>query len=216
MDYIEMTVKEVKTNCRTLSEEIYKSGFRPELVIFIARGAFQIGKIISENFKCPLAEIRCSRNGGKSKDFLAPVLKCIPAGIKAKLREKEMNKNLKSGDGARTTEFNVSSWSRFDGAKKILLVDDSIDSGYSMRAAYDCITEYFDGAEVKVAVINEFDGAEKIIKADYCLLRNKLISGPWSNDSPEHRRFLRRYEDWKAQEKRYEATDSERDTTETT
>lgn len=207
MEYREMSAKEVKQSSRALSEMVLNDGYRPDLVVFIAKGAFQIGKIISENLECSLAEISCSRKGGKSKALFAPILKVLPSGIKAMLREKEMNKNLSDKDSSRETIFDVSSWSRYEKVKKILLVDDSIDSGYSMSAAYDAVSEYFNEAEVRIAVINVFDGSENITEANYFLSRNILISGPWSNDSKEHKRFLRRYEEWKEKEKKYGTND---------
>ncbi|MCQ2538622.1 MAG: phosphoribosyltransferase [Lachnospiraceae bacterium] len=208
MEYKEMTAAEVKKCCRSLSEEILQTGYNPDLVVFIAKGAFQIGKIISENFDCPMVEINCSRKGSKLKNALSPFFKLIPSGLKAMLREKEMNNLSKKADSERTAEYDVVSWSKHDSAKRILLVDDSIDSGYSMRAAYDCVKEYFAGAEVRIAVINEFEGSEKVISSDYCLLQNTLISGPWSADSKEHKRFIARYEEWKKQERKNETADA--------
>lgn len=216
MEYRELTAADVKTNCRALSEEILQTGFRPDVVVFIAEGAFQIGKIISENFQCGLVEIHCSRKGSDIKNRLTPILALIPSGIKAKLREREMNRLNRKIDSEREASFDVRSWSKYDSAKRILLVDDSIDSGFSMRAAYDCVKEFFDGAEIRVAVINEFEGTDDVIKADYCIFQNTLISGPWSSDSREHKRFIRRYEEWKALENTDETNDSEGDTTKAT
>ena len=197
MNYVELSAKDVKERCRTLSEQVSASGFRPDLVIFIAKGAFQIGKIMSDNLSCPLAEISCKRSGGKLKEKLSPVLKLIPGRVRGFIREKEMNKRNKKNNSERSTEYNVKQWSEYDNAERVLIVDDSIDSGSSMRAAVDAASEFFQKAEIRTAVLNVFDGSEAIVKADYHLTDNLLISGPWSNDSKEHKKFLSQYRRWK-------------------
>ena len=201
MNYLELSAQNVKEKSRELSYKIKDSGFTPELVIFVARGAYQIGKIVSDNFNCPLLEIRCRREGGKIKDIISPILTSLPGKVKNCLRRGEMfvRNNFEQHESLseRYTEYDNHLWEKHKDVKKVLIVDDSADSGLSLRAVYDTVTDFFKDAEVRTAVINYFDEALTACRIDYCIYSNTYISGPWSNDSKEHDRFLKKYEEYR-------------------
>lgn len=205
MNYMELSARNVKDKSRELAKKISDDGFSPELVIFIARGAYQIGKIISDDLSCPLSEIKCTREGGRIKDKLNPMLKKLPRGVKTMLRRTEMfvRNNFEQHESLseRYTEYDIKDWEKYKDVSSVLIVDDSADSGLSLSAAVTTVSEYFDKAVVKTAVINYFDEALTTCKIDYYLYSNTYISGPWSNDSKEHEMFLKKYNDWKKETK---------------
>ena len=77
--------------------------------------------------------------------------------------------------------------------KKILVVDDSIDTGHSMKQVVDFVRQHFTKAEIRIFVLNEMTGQEPIIKADYTLFRNTIMRTPMSSDSREYYKFLKLY-----------------------
>ena len=77
-----------------------------------------------------------------------------------------------------------------------MLVDDSVDTGYSIKCAKEVIEKYFNKAEVRVAALNYFDKSEKIVVTNYYLYNEKMLLGPWSNDSSENKKYLQEYGDW--------------------
>ena len=81
--------------------------------------------------------------------------------------------------------------------KSILLVDDSIDSGNSIKLTKEKIQKFFPKANIKVAVFNVMKKAT--IKPDYTLYKDMMICGPWSNDSKENVDYLKDYYDWRKQ-----------------
>lgn len=194
MDYLELSIKSVEEKCNELYKVIRKN-YDYDLVIFIAKGSYIIGKNIADLNKVPLLEIFAKRKGGKFKKIIKPLLKFVPKNILIKLRNKEMNSNYHERNYERSVTFDKSKYYKFNDKKRILLVDDSIDSGNSMRLVKSVIEEYFNNADVKVAVFNTM--SKSIIKADYSLYENVMICGPWSNDSKENDEYLELYDNWR-------------------
>lgn len=194
MDYLELSIKNVEEKSKELYEKIIKE-YDYDLVIFIAKGSYLIGKELSELNNVPLLEIFATRKGSKLKKAVSPFLKLIPKKILIKLREKEMNSTYHETNNDRTVSFDESTYSKFTDKKRILLVDDSIDSGNSIVLTKNEIKKFFSHAEVKVAVFNVMNKAT--IKPDFCVYENTMICGPWSNDSSEHRKCNELYFDWK-------------------
>ena len=77
MKYIELSIEDLKKTNKELVKIISKSNIKYDLVIFIAKGSYLIGKGIADELKLPLLEINASRKGGKLKKILKPILKII-------------------------------------------------------------------------------------------------------------------------------------------
>lgn len=196
MNYQELSIK----NLNEINKELYKKinkKYKYDCVIFVAKGAFLIGKSLSELADVPLLEIYATRKGGKLKKLVNPVLKVLPEKLKMYLRSKEMKSNVHAKDPNRQINYNSDIWNKYKKCKKILLVDDSIDTGYSALLAKNTIANYFRKSEVKVAVINLFDQAKAVYEPDFYMYENTMFKGPWSNDSKENKRFIKEYKEWK-------------------
>jgi hypoxanthine phosphoribosyltransferase len=191
---MELSIENVEKKCNDLYN-IINEQYDYELVIFIARGSYLIGKYLSELNDVPLLEIYATRKGGKFKKIIKPLLKIIPKKILIKLRKKEMKSSYHEINNDRQISFDEKKYSEYKSKKKILLVDDSIDSGNTMKLAKQAIEQYFDNADVKIAVFNVMSKAT--IKVDYYLYRDMMICGPWSNDSKECNKYLKLYNEWK-------------------
>ena len=129
--------------------------------------------------------------------IISPFLKIIPTSIKNVLRKKEFNSNYHEKNNERSISFDEDKWNQYKNCKKILLVDDSVDTGYSIKYAKEAIEKFFDKATVKVAAINYFEKSKKIVNTDYYLYTEKMLLGPWSNDSKENKEYLNEYYSWK-------------------
>ena len=194
MNYVELSIKDVENKCNELYKEIIKD-YNYDLVIFIARGSYIIGKCLADLNNAPLLEIYATRKGGKLKKIIKPLFKFIPKKILIKLRKKEMNSNYHEKNNDRSVSFDENLYSKFKDKKKILLIDDSIDSGNSIKLTRDVISNYYKDADIKVAVFNVM--SKSSIKADYNLYEDMMICGPWSNDSKECNEHVRMYKEWK-------------------
>ncbi len=194
MQYQEMTLEDVNNNSLKLYN-IIKKDFDYDLVIFIAKGSFLIGKELSRLNNTELLEISAKRKGNKFKSILKLFKKIIPKKILIKLRKKEMESNYHLKKNERKIEYDKDLYMKNINKKKILLVDDSIDTGNSIKLSKEELVKVFKNSTIKIAVFNVMDKA--IIKPDYYLYKNTMICGPWSNDSKYYSTHIKEYNLWK-------------------
>ncbi len=196
MNYVELSSKDVENKTSELYNKILSTDYKFDLVIFIAKGSYTIGKKLSELGNCPLLEIKATRKGNKLKKIISPFLKLIPKKIKMYLRNKEVKSNVHEKNIERNVIYNVEKWSKYKECKNIILVDDSVDTGYSIKACKEEIERFFPNSNIKVAAFNYFEKSENIIKVDYSIYKEMMMNGPWSNDSKYHKEFLKEYDNW--------------------
>lgn len=196
MNYVELSSKDVENKTSELYNKILSTDYKFDLVIFIAKGSYTIGKKLSELGNCPLLEIKATRKGNKLKKIVCPFLKLIPKKIKMYLRNKEVKSNIHEKNIERNVIYNVEKWSKYKECKNIILVDDSVDTGYSIKACKEEIERFFPNSNIKVAAFNYFEKSENIIKVDYSIYKEMMMNGPWSNDSKYHKEFLKEYDNW--------------------
>ena len=196
MELLELSRKKLTEENKKLYKKVIKD-YNYDLVIFIARGSYLIGRDLADLNNTPLLEVYATRKGGKFKKLVSPILKIIPRGIKNILRKKEFNSNYHEKNNERSISFNENIWSKYKDCKKIVLVDDSVDTGYSIKYAKETIEKFFTKATVKVAAINYFEKSKKIVDTDFYLYNEKMLLGPWSNDSKENKEYLNEYYEWK-------------------
>lgn len=198
MNYIELSSKDVENKTIELYNKISKD-FKFDLVIFVAKGSYTIGQKLSELGNCPLLEIKATRKGNKLKKIISPFLKLIPKKIKMYLRNKEVKSNVHEKNVERNVIFDKEIWSKYKECKNIVLVDDSVDTGYSIKACKEEIERVFPNANIKVAAFNYFEKSTNVISIDYYIYKETMMNGPWSNDSKFHKEFLEKYNNWKLQ-----------------
>lgn len=193
MDCLELSIESLKSKCFTWTKELKKQ-YSPDIIIYVAKAGYLIGKEMSSGFGVPLIGINAERKGNNLKTVLQPLLKFIPT----KLRYLIIKTELKSGIHKKATERNIYFKDNIKGInieniKNILIVDDSVDTGYSIKAVKDVVQKAFKNADIKVAALNVWDKSEEIIKTDYALYKNTIIKAPMSKDSKEYKEFLRIY-----------------------
>ncbi len=195
MELLELSRKNLQEENRKLYKKII-SKYNYDLVIFIARGSYLIGKDLADLNNVPLLEIFARRKGGKLKKVISPLLKIIPKRVKNILRKKEFNSNYHEKNNERHITFDEKQWGKYKNKANILLVDDSVDTGYSIKYAKEEIERFFKSSIVKVAAINYFEKSKKIVDTDFYLYSEKMLLGPWSNDSKENKDYLKEYNIW--------------------
>ena len=185
MDYIDLSMTELYKICRKWCRDIQEE-YSPHLVIYIARGGYIIGRAMEAGFRVPLLGIEARRSG---------LLSILPRRICNSLRKKEIHSGVHKKRQTRHIEFHqeINHIHQPEAIKKILVVDDSIDTGHSMKQVVDFVRQHFTKAEIRIFVLNEMTGQEPIIKADYTLFRNTIMRTPMSSDSREYYKFLKLY-----------------------
>ncbi|MEH7444005.1 phosphoribosyltransferase [Bacillus sp. JJ1122] len=169
--------------------------FRPEVVVFIAKGSFIIGDTISKYFNVPLIEVYAVREGNKLKELISPLLKIIPKNLKNHLRKRELQSGIHNNNSNRKVYF-AKEQEILDKVSNILIVDDSIDTGHTAKQVYDFLLSNFGDKTVKFACLNYFEMSKKVFSGDFTLYKNHIIIGPWSKDSKYYHDFKKRYFEW--------------------
>lgn len=194
MDCVELSIKSLEEKCNTWACGIKKT-FNPDLVIYIARGGYLIGKAMSDVFHTPLLAINSQRHGNSLKELLVPILSRLPRRLCNLLREIELKSNIHNKKNNRSISFVLDTvYLDTNSIHKIIIVDDSIDTGISMSMAVDLVKKNFPKSEVKTAALNVMDASEAVIKIDYCCYKNVMLRTPMSKDSKEYQKFCKLYE----------------------
>lgn len=200
MDFLEVFIENLAKETKKLYNQINKD-YQYDCVIFVARGSYLIGKQLADLNHCPLLEISAKRKGGKLKKRIQPLLQVIPLKLKKMLREREFKSNVHENNYERNIIFNENIWHKYQEAKKILVVDDSVDTGFTIKYVKEAVENFFQNSEVKIAALNVFEKSKKIVKTDFYIYNDTLLEGPWSNDSKENKKYLEMYNNWHINQK---------------
>lgn len=198
MDYLELSIEKLNNDCQKWALEIQKD-YKADLIIYIAKGGYLIGKSFENVFNVPLIGIKTERRGNKVKDFFMPLIVKLPTLICNILREIELKTNIHNKCKNRKVVIDYDSINKINKKEidKILIVDDSVDTGYSMKFVCDEIKKIFVNSKVKLAAINIWSDSEKVINIDYFMYKDVIIRTPMSKDSKEYDTFLKLYNERK-------------------
>lgn len=194
MNYLELSKKNVKEESNKLAKKI-KLDFEPEIIVFVAKGAFYIGDEISKYFQIPLVEIKAQRKKGILKKIALPFINFLPPKIKQKLREFEIKSNMYNKNFERNISMEEEDLKKLLKYKRVLLVDDSIDTGNTIFQILKFLEKY--KLEIEIAALNVLTEAKEKVKVKYYNYENFLLNGPWSNDSKYNKFFLEDYRKWR-------------------
>lgn len=192
MQYIELNIADTYIESLKLAK-IIAVEYKPDLVAYLARGGYLIGNAVSSYFSVPMVEISKHHKSNivKNQSCLSKLpfhMKSILRAIEIKLRLAKHTSVLKN-DAAFTCRYRIPTT-----ANKVLLVDDSVDTGASVRAAIVLLKDKYPNAEIKIATFNVFDKSTVLTPIDWSLYRNTLMSMPTSRDNREYRKFCGLYE----------------------
>lgn len=183
----------MEEQCSTWANNI-KEVYQPDLIIYIARGGYLIGKQMREVFQVSMIGVSTVRDGNGMKEKIGPLVAILPNCIRNLLISIE----LKSNKHAKNTERKVRFLKGVEDVKdknirKILVAEDSVDTGNSLQQAIKTIRTVFPDAEIKVASLNVWDKSKSIAHVDYALYENTIIKSPMSKDSKEYKEFRETY-----------------------
>lgn len=190
MNFIELSAENASRETKKLAD-IIRQQYTPDAVVFVAKGAYRIGLELGEIFDVPVLEIFAERKHSALKRFAAPLLQILPRKLKFIMRNMEIKKGTHKNEPDRNVFWGkIPEEARDISFKNILLVDDSCDTGNTFIQCIVEIRKQFPEAEIKTAAINVFSASQRIFNTDFYIYTDHIISGPWSNDSPEHKAFI--------------------------
>ena len=179
----------------TLAQKLRGSGYEPDHVLYVERAGLLVGYEISKYFDSTISGIYASRSGHSLKSKLKLIFRCLPRGVTHLLRNIEFKSNIHSVKKERSVYIEGQ---YPPNGKRILMVDDAIDTGYSLQAVLDfLLINGYDRAQIKIAVLATTQN-DPICRADISLFEQVSFAFPWSYDSKEYNRTWRLYERIKA------------------
>lgn len=196
MELLEFSLESFRDESLRLAQMVKEAGYEPDCVAYLAKGAWQIGEACSDYFDVPMVELTAHRSGESVKSSARSLLQVLPKGVRRILREAELRKRLENVDGSAQKKAMrlTDSFPLPEDSKRVLLVDDAADTGSSLIAAKDLLTNLLPGSEVKTAVIASFGPARDAMAVDFSLYENVLLCSPMSKDNKDYVAALMAYD----------------------
>ena len=193
MKYIELSRKDIEEQCKDWANEIKKS-YQPDLIVYVAKAGYLIGREMKNVFNVPLVGISATREGNDLKEVVGPFVSKLPNFVRNILISLELKSDTHSKNTERKIHFHEGlEKMKSQNIKSILVVDDSVDTGHSMKQVVDAISSLFGDVEIKIAGLNVWDKSRDIIDSDFALYKNTVIKTPMSKDSKEYKDFMKIY-----------------------
>lgn len=165
------------------------------LLVYIARAGFPVAFYMSKVFRCRLLGVSARRGGNQLKSVAGRVLVYTPRFFRDFLRNIELKSRIRKRHQDRHVEFHRSLQELDRRAEySILIVDDAVDTGNSMRQVIEKVTETFPNATITTYAINVFEESKAQVAVDYSTFRDFIIRTPMSKDSKEYKMFCEMYQ----------------------
>lgn len=192
MSVITLTPTLLHAASRQLAQRVIGAGFQPQVVVGILNGGAQVARLMLEALpkEASYCEICISRPSTQHKrqSFTQRLLRQMPLWLCNLLRVVESRvTELRSSRSAlvRIGDITLSpeAEARMQSAPcQVLIIDDAIDSGATIKKVSEQLQERFSDIELRVAVIT-VTTPHPLCDADFCLYHNRtLCRFPWSND----------------------------------
>lgn len=200
MELLEFSLESFRDESFKLALMVEESGYKPDCVAYLAKGAWQIGEVCADYFHVPIIELTAHRSGDAAKGSIKSILQLLPVFLRKALREAELHKRLNSTSGnVSAQKKNMRLTDRFevpDHVRNVLLVDDAADTGRSLSAATELLESLMPNCEVRTAVITSFAPARSAGVVDYCIHPDALLCSPMSKDNKDYAKAVRGYENF--------------------
>ncbi|MCD7923447.1 MAG: hypothetical protein LUI85_01615 [Bacteroides sp.] len=182
--------------CKALADLSLRDDYKPDVVIGILTGGGIMGKICNERFQEKIvdktvkyAEVKLQRVSTKAKNKIGirTVLNILPRPVLNWMRIIEVYffevkvlfvKPRREGILQFDEETEEILKERH---KKVLLIDDCIDTGYTLKIIRDFIINNYPGNEVRIAVAT-VSHHRPVIRPNYTLYNRVLLRFPWAYD----------------------------------
>ncbi len=195
MNCMELSVESLENKCEKWAGRI-KEEYRPDALVYVAKAGYLIARPMTRVFNVPVIGVEAVRSGNGIKKLAGPLLSVMPNFVRNMLISAELKTGVHGKKSERKVEFHEGKNSvKAEDILRILVVDDSVDTGHSMSRVVERVKEEFPNAEVRTAALNVWDKSESVIETDYALYRNVIIKAPMSKDSKEYKKFIRIYDD---------------------
>lgn len=194
MKYTELSLKELREVSIAEAKKIMHE-YPVDLLIYVAKAGLPIALYMNEVFMADLLGIGAQRKGNSLKSKIGPLVAYCPRFVRDMLITIELKTKVHKRNAERNIEFHSSiNDLNVQKYKNILIVDDSVDTGNSMKLVFDEVKERFPEAVIKTYSLNVWDDSKNVFETDYCSYENTIIRAPMSKDSKEFNEFCKLYD----------------------
>lgn len=181
MKFSVVTLNHEKFNqaCIDLRNKVEQSGYIPDVIVAIPRaGKWMTDAAWSD---CDVSSVSLIRKPkGNLKRHIGMFIKHLPLALRDRLRIWEAKRLVKRNTHMCTTIIELPALNH--NIKRILLVDDAVDSGATLNAITKEFNRHYPEIEIRSAVIT-ITSQDPMLVPDYYLFNNlTLIRSPWSID----------------------------------
>lgn len=182
MKVITLDKTDFSASCRRLADEVISCGFTPELIVGIRTGGEYVAREVMAAFpSARLAVVELQRPSTRSKSQFRSLLRRLPRPVLDIMRMAEAQLLALKPKGC-VPDIALPQGLVGDGERKILVVDDAVDSGVTLSVIVKALRKAHPGADVHTAVITVAT-LRPLIRPYHCLYNNRtLIRFPWSMD----------------------------------
>ncbi|MGZ9809539.1 phosphoribosyltransferase family protein [Pseudoroseicyclus sp. H15] len=198
MDVLTLTPAQLADQTGRLARRVRESGFLPELVVGIRTGGEHVARLALEDFpEARLAIVRRQRESTRLKTGMSvgTVLKPMPYMVTDRLRiaehrmrERRVRARGRGGRAARggrdavRVESGATLAAREYSERRILVVDDAVDTGQTMADVMDHLGRLFPRAEIRSFSISR-TMEHPLVEPDYAATGyGTLVRFFWSED----------------------------------
>ena len=202
MSKIDVTFKsraEVQSECRQWAKDISES-YPVDAIVFVAKSGYLFAEAMSDELNVPIADVSASRPGNDSKDKISKAVPKLPRWFLAlALRSKSQLKFNKTNSERSVIVSDRLKALSANSPNHILLVDDSVDTGWTILKVKEEIAKLNPKAQIKVAGYCVLDESEGLVKTDFYRYKNTIVITATSRYSSEYNDFLDGFEKWKSE-----------------
>lgn len=159
------------------------AAFAPDLVVGIANGGEILADMMFEG--TPHIAIKSCRRSTATKQrlgWLWAIIRHLPLSVRDAMRIVEARYLLNDKrENREPLALEKTAEEVIKVSERILIVDDAIDSGRTMKRVADAIKRVAPDKNPAIAVVTE-TMSQPIIRADYKLYEGVLVRFPWSKD----------------------------------
>lgn len=175
--------------CQKLAASIHP--FNPQVIIGILHGGGEVGQRLAAHFpEATYTEVALHRGNKAKKATFKRLLRVLPTSIADMLRQMEMKRVQRKPICSKSIELptDVANILKSSQLSNILIVDDAVDSGATLKAVVEAVSRTASKAHIRSAVLT-VTTSSPAISPDYALWRgDTLIRFPWSFDYNTHRK----------------------------
>lgn len=193
MKVINLLGQDFHLACENFSSKI-KESFTPDIIIGVLTGGGIIGRemfpAFQNNPNCRYIEVKLQRGSTKAKEVskIKMILKHLPEWILNIMRIVEVELLELKAKVTKPHRYGTISLDSeiqqilSEKGKRILIIDDCIDTGWTLKLIKEYLENNFPDNEIKIAVFTTAH-RKPIIKADFQLYNRTLIRFPWAYDA---------------------------------